>query len=142
VELVLPHGQPGNARMEAITSRPLMPAAVGKAASHAGQTTLIPHAYDGKASILKSLIANIHAALQTVRVPAEQLKPADPWAVLVRNVSDKIAPHLARSERRVGPAVGQTGRTHKNPHSDPVKCADRAVDLILGRGFTGDFAII
>ena len=48
----------------------------------------------GQASILKSLIANIRAALQHVRGTAEQFKTADPWAVLVRYVSDKIAPAI------------------------------------------------
>jgi TnpA family transposase len=42
-----------SARMEAITSRPLLLAAVGKAASHAGQTTLYLTPMHGKASILK-----------------------------------------------------------------------------------------
>ncbi len=82
------------ARMEAITSRPLRLAAVGKAASHAGQTTLYLTPMHGKASILKSLIANIRAALEHVRGTAEQFKTADPWAVLVRYVSDKIAPAI------------------------------------------------
>ncbi|HWS04206.1 MAG TPA: hypothetical protein VN230_00320, partial [Burkholderiaceae bacterium] len=49
----------------------------------------------GKASILKSLIANIRAALQHVRLTAEQFKTTDPWTVLLRYVSDKIAPTLA-----------------------------------------------
>ena len=80
--------------MEAITSRPLLLAAVGKAASHAGQTTLHLTPMHAKTGILKSLIANIRAALQHVRTTAEQFTTADPWAVLVRYVSDKIAPTL------------------------------------------------
>jgi hypothetical protein len=83
-----------SARMEAITSRPLLLAAVGKAASHAGQTTLYLTPVHGKASIVKSLIANIRAALQHLKVTAEQFKTGDPWAVLMRYVSDKIAPTL------------------------------------------------
>ncbi len=66
-----------SARMEAITSRPLLLAAVGKAASHAGQTTLYLTPMHGKASILKSLVANIRVALQHVRVTAEQFKTTD-----------------------------------------------------------------
>ncbi len=57
-----------SARIEAITSRPLLLAPVGKAARHAGQTTLYVTPMHGKASILKSLIANIGVALQHVRV--------------------------------------------------------------------------
>lgn len=83
-----------SARMEAITSRPLLLAAVGKAASHAGQTTLYLTPMHGKAAVLKSLIANIRAALQHVRVTAEQFKTSDPWAALISYVSEKIAPTL------------------------------------------------
>lgn len=83
-----------SARMEAITSRPLLLAAVGTAANHAGQTTLYLTPLHGKANILKPLIANIRAALQHVKDTAEQFKSIDPWAVLLRYVSDKIAPIL------------------------------------------------
>ena len=82
------------ARMEAITSRPLLLAAVGKAANHAGQTTLYLTPLHGKAHALKALIANIGAALQHVRAAAEQFKSIDPWTLLLRYVSDKIAPTL------------------------------------------------
>ncbi|MFY9513745.1 MAG: transposase [Rubrivivax sp.] len=84
-----------SARMEAITSRPLLLAAVGTAASHAGQTTLYLTPLHGKADLLKRLIANIGAALRHVRAAAEQFKDIDPWATLLRYVSDKIAPTLA-----------------------------------------------
>lgn len=82
------------ARMEAITSRPLLLAAVGTAANHAGQTTLYLTPLHGKASILKTLIANIRAALQHVKDTAEQFKAIDRWAVLLRYVSNKIAPAI------------------------------------------------
>jgi Transposase DDE domain group 1 len=83
------------ARMEAITSRPLLLAAVGKAANHAGQTTLYLTPLHGKASALKALIANIGTALQHVRAAAEQFNSIDPWTLLLRYVSDKIAPNLS-----------------------------------------------
>jgi Transposase DDE domain group 1 len=82
------------ARMEAITSRPLLLAAVGKAANHAGQTTLYLTPLHGKANALKTLIANIGAALQHVRATAEQFANADPWATLLRYISERIAPTL------------------------------------------------
>ena len=82
------------ARMEAITSRPLLLAAVGKAASHAGQTTLYLTPMHGKAKLLKPLIANIRAALQYVKETAEQLTQADRWTLLVRYVSERIAPSI------------------------------------------------
>ena len=83
-----------SARMEAITSRPLLLAAVGTVANHAGQTTLYLTPLHGKASILKTLIDNIRAALQHVKDTAEQFRAIDRWAVLLRYVSDKIAPVL------------------------------------------------
>lgn len=82
------------ARMEAITSRPLLLAAVGKATSHANQTTLVLTPLHGKANVLKTLLANIGAALQHVRQAAEQFAQADRWALLLRYVSDRIAPVL------------------------------------------------
>ena len=82
------------ARIEAITSRPLLLAAVGRAANSAGQTTLYLTPMHGKAKLLQTLIANIHKALQHVKTAAEQFKTADPWAILLRYVSAKIAPVL------------------------------------------------
>ena len=83
------------ARMEAITSRALLLAAVGRATHSGGQTTLYLTPRHGKANLLKVLIANIHAALQHVKAAAEQFKIADRWAVLLRYVSDRIAATLA-----------------------------------------------
>jgi hypothetical protein len=79
-------------RLEAITSRPLLLAAVGKAASHANQTTLYLTPLHGRADILKRLIANIGAALRHVRAAAEQFKDLDRWGHLLRYISDRIAP--------------------------------------------------
>jgi len=70
--------------MEAITSRPLLLAAVRRSTHSAGQTTLYLTNMHGKANLLKLLIANIHAALQHVRATAEQFKSTDRWAVLLR----------------------------------------------------------
>jgi hypothetical protein len=83
------------ARMEAITSRPLLLAAVGRATNSSGQTTLHLTPLHGKVGLLKSLIANIRAALQHVKAAAEQIKTTDRWAVLLRYVSDKMAPVIA-----------------------------------------------
>ena len=84
--------------MEAITSRPLLLllllllAGVGKAASHANQTTLYLTPHNGRANILKRLIANIGAALWHVKLVAEQFKKLDRWGYLLRYISDPIAP--------------------------------------------------
>jgi hypothetical protein len=77
--------------METITSRPLLLAAVGKAASHPNRTKLYLTPHHGRADILKRLIANIGAALQHVKAAAEQLKNLDRCGCLVRDISDQIA---------------------------------------------------
>ena len=93
--------------MQAIPSRPLLLAAVGKATSHAGQTTLYLTPMHGRTNPLKSLVANIRKALQQVRVAAQQLKAIDPWAALPRYVSDRIAPVIAPFRPPAGlPASG------------------------------------
>jgi hypothetical protein len=80
--------------MQAITRRPLLLAAVGTVANHAGQSTLYLTPLHGKANMLKPLIANIRGALQHVKDTAQQFKVIDRWAVLLRYVSDRIAPVL------------------------------------------------
>jgi hypothetical protein len=79
-------------RLEAITSRPLLLAAVGKAASHANQTTLYLTPLHGRADVLKRLIVNIGAALRHVRAAAEQFKDLVRWGCLLRDVGDRVAP--------------------------------------------------
>jgi hypothetical protein len=97
----------GRGRLEAITSRPLMLAAVGKAASHANQTTLYLTPPHGRADILTRLIANIGAALRHVKAAAEQVKDLDRWACLLRYISHRIAPVVGRPQPPPGrPATG------------------------------------
>jgi len=93
--------------MEAITSRPLLLAAVGKAANHANQTTLYLTPLHGRADVLKRLIANIGAALQHVKAAAEQFKDLDRWGCLLRYISDRIAPIIAPP--RPPPSLPETG---------------------------------
>jgi len=94
-------------RLEAITSRPLLLAAVGKAASHANQTTLYLTPLHGRADILKNLIANIGAALRHVKAAAEQFKDLDRWGHLLRYISDRIAPVIGPP--KPPPALQATG---------------------------------
>ena len=79
-----------DARMEAITSRPLLLAGVGRAVKHAGQTTLYLTAMHAASEHLNTLIANIHAALAHVKTLAEQLPKIDPWHVLLAHIISKI----------------------------------------------------
>ena len=81
--------KPG-ARMEAVTSRALLLAGVGRAVKHAGQTTLYLTPMHAAKDKLMSLIANVHAALSHVKAVAEQLPLADRWTVFLNYVVAKI----------------------------------------------------
>jgi len=78
--------------MEAITSRTLLLAAVGKPVNHANQRTLYLTPLYGKEQVLMTLSGNIGATLQHVRAAAEQFTQADRWGLLVRYVCNRIAP--------------------------------------------------
>jgi hypothetical protein len=82
------------ARLEAVTSRPLLLAAVGKAANHAGQTQLYLTPLHAKAQTIKSLIVNIRAALLHVKHIAEQLPNVNRWRVLLRYICQRIVPSM------------------------------------------------
>ena len=81
--------KPG-ARMEAITSRALLLAGVGRAVKHAGQITLYLTPMHGAKDKLLGLIANIRAALSYVRAVAEQLPQVDRWKTFLDYVVAKI----------------------------------------------------
>ena len=81
--------QPG-ARMEAITSRALLLAGVGRAVKHAGQTTLYLTPMHAATDKLMALLANIRAALSHVRAVAEQLPSTNRWTAFLNYVVAKI----------------------------------------------------
>jgi hypothetical protein len=80
------------ARMEAITSRALLLAAVGRATKHAGKTTLYLTTMHASRTALMLLIANIRAALRHVNGIAEQLPATDRWTILLEYIVAKIVP--------------------------------------------------
>ena len=77
-------------RMEAITSRPLLLAGVGRAVKHAGQCTLYLTPMHAASQNLIALITNIRRALVHVKVIAEQLPTLDRWHVLLNYIVSKI----------------------------------------------------
>lgn len=83
------------ARREALTSRPLLLAAVGRAASHGGQTMLYLTPMHAEAGLIKSMIANVHAAIQHVRRAAEQLPTIDRWRALLAYICQRIVGQTA-----------------------------------------------
>ena len=78
------------ARREALTSRPLLLAAVGRAASSGNQTTLYLTPMHAEAGLIKSMIANVHAAIQHVKAAAEQLPKLDRWRTLLACICQRI----------------------------------------------------
>lgn len=87
--------KPG-ARMEALTSRPLLLAGVARAVRHAGQTTLHLTPMHASREALMKLISNIRAALHHVKTVAEQFQNTDRWKSLLEYLSAKIidaSPH-------------------------------------------------
>jgi len=83
------------ARREALTSRPLLLAAVGRAVSHGGQTLLYLTPMHAEVGLIKSMIANVHAAIRHVRDAAEQLPKLDRWATLLAYICRRIVGQFA-----------------------------------------------
>lgn len=77
-------------RMEAITSRPLLLAAVGRVTEHAGQKRILLSITHAAADQVKALVANVRTGLQNIRATASQLTAGQRWRALVRYIVDKI----------------------------------------------------
>ena len=93
------------ARMEAITSRALLLAGVGRATQHAGQTALHLTPMHAAKSALMLLIANIRAALSHVRKVAEQSPAIDRWKTLLDYIVARIIPRRPRKILDTGPLL-------------------------------------
>ena len=78
------------ARLEAVTSRPLLLAAVGRMTRHAGQIHLVLTAMHASGKTIKALITNVRHALQVILKSAPQLNPAQHWQAMVRYIVGKI----------------------------------------------------
>ena len=79
-----------DARREALTSRPLLLAAVGRAAHSSGQTTLYLTPMHAEVTLIKSMIANVRAAIEHVKAAAEQLPRLDRWRSLLDYICRRI----------------------------------------------------
>jgi Transposase DDE domain group 1 len=78
------------ARLEAITSRPLLLSAVGRLTHHAGQSRLLLTLTHAASDQIKSMIANIRAGLQHILAAAPQLPKPFRWKALVAYIVAKI----------------------------------------------------
>lgn len=79
-----------DARMEAITSRPLLLAGVARTVQHAGQTILHLTPMHASTNKLIQLISNVRNTLLHIKTYAEQFHSVDPWKIFVEYVSNKI----------------------------------------------------
>ena len=94
------------ARLEAITSRPLLLAAVGKMTAHGGQTRVLLSVTHAAASQVKTLVANVRAGLQHILTTAPQLPSSQRWQALVRYIVEKIiAASATHPAKTAGPPM-------------------------------------
>jgi hypothetical protein len=78
------------ARLEAITSRPLLLAAVGRVTEHGGQTHVLLSITHAAVEQVKVLVANVRAGLQHIRATAPQLPSVQRWKALVHYIVARI----------------------------------------------------
>lgn len=78
------------ARLEAITSRPMLLCGVARLTQHAGQSRLLLTLTHAAGDQIKSMIANIRKGLDYVVANAPQFPKTDRWRALVRYIVDEI----------------------------------------------------
>jgi hypothetical protein len=78
------------ARLEAITSRPLLLAAVGRITESGGQRRVLLSLTHAASAHVKALVANVRAGLQHIRATAPQLPSVQRWKALVGYIVEKI----------------------------------------------------
>jgi hypothetical protein len=78
------------ARREALTSRPLLLAAVGRATHSGGRTELHLTPMHAEVGLIKTMIANVQAAIAYVKRSAQQLPKIDRWRVLLGYICERI----------------------------------------------------
>lgn len=77
-------------RLEAITSRPLLLAAVGRITEHGGQRRVLLSITHAAVDQVKAMVTNIREGLQHVMATAPQLTKPQRWGALVTYIVDKI----------------------------------------------------
>jgi hypothetical protein len=74
------------ARLEAITSRPLLLAGVARLTQHAGQCRLLLTLTHAASDRIKTMIANVRKGLRFISTTAPQLPKTERWIALVRYI--------------------------------------------------------
>jgi hypothetical protein len=83
-------GNPG-ARLEAITSRPFLLAAVARRTTHANAQQLTITPQHAKAQEAKSMLISIHALLDRLQRAAEQLRTKSIWQLICEHIMATVA---------------------------------------------------
>lgn len=99
------------ARLEAVTSRPMLLSGVARLTHHAGQARLLLTITHAAGDRIKAMIANIRKGLDHILAGAPQLPKPDRWPALVRYIIEKIL----------------AGKPEKTPHSG-LLCAPLACE--------------
>jgi hypothetical protein len=87
---------------EAVTSRPLLLAAVGRQIHHAGQTTVVLTSTHGEASRVQQLLTDLSLFLSGLRNAAEQLTSRECWARIWERVLTPFRVLEAATRARFG----------------------------------------
>ena len=91
------------ARLEAITSRPLLLAGIARQTVHAGQTRLLVTLTHACTDQIKAMIANVRKGLDSVIASAPHLTKPERWKRLVQYIIAQILP----ADRGKGPSTPQ-----------------------------------
>jgi hypothetical protein len=78
------------ARLEAITSRPMLLAGVARLTEHAGQSRLLLTINHAAGDRIKSMIANVRKGIDEVCRAAPQLTKQERWKAMIRYIISKI----------------------------------------------------
>jgi len=76
----------GDRHIEAVTSRPLLLYAVGRRATHGGQSTLFVTSMHGKGEAVRHIMAGIAEFLIGIRTTAEQLNREERWKMILSRI--------------------------------------------------------
>ncbi|WP_299158306.1 transposase [Accumulibacter sp.] len=90
------------ARLEAITSRPMLLSGVARLTQHAGQSRLLLTLSHAAGDQIKAMITNIRKGLDHVLATAPQLPKASRWPALVRYIVSKILVARPKHVRPLG----------------------------------------
>ena len=87
---------------QAVTSRPLLLAAVGRLVHHAGQSLLYLTLIHASVDLIRSMNRNVSSILQRVKHDAQQCLSLDRWAAMLRNIVEKMQLAATPAVRAIG----------------------------------------